>query len=81
MQLSKFTLSILSISIAAPSFACDLCGCYTPHLEVIPEKSVGFYAGAAEQFTSFGTDRIDGRKVDNPTGQYLDSSNTQFFLS
>lgn len=80
MKISPYLLSLLSFSIAAPGIACDLCGCYTPRLEVAPEKSVGFYAGAAEQFTSFGTDRVDGRKVDNPTGQYLDSSNTQFFV-
>lgn len=80
MKLSPYLLPLFSLSIAAPAFACDLCGCYTPKLEMVPDKTVGFYAGAAEQFTSFGTDRVDGHKVDNPTGQYLESSNTQFFV-
>jgi hypothetical protein len=80
MKLSSYLLPLLTVTAAVPSFACDLCGCYTPHLEIAPEKLVGFYTGAAEQFTSFGTDRVDGHKVDNPTGQYLDSSNTQFFV-
>ncbi|MEP6669941.1 MAG: hypothetical protein ABJF10_12355 [Chthoniobacter sp.] len=80
MKISQYLFPILSLTLAAPTMACDLCGCYTPRLEVAPEKSVGFYAGAAEQFTSFGTDRVDGHKVDNTTGQYLESSNTQFFI-
>jgi hypothetical protein len=81
MKLFKLTLlSLLSISTASPILACDLCGCYTPRLEVTPEKSYGFYAGASEQFTHFGTDRMNGREVGNPTGQYLDSSNTQVVL-
>ncbi len=78
MKSLKLTLlSILSFSAAAPAFACDLCGCYTPRLEVVREKSYAFFAGAGEQFTHFGTVRVDGSKVENPTGQYLDSSNTQ----
>jgi hypothetical protein len=80
VKISFSFLSLLSVTIAAPVFACDLCGCYTPRIEIAPEKTIGFFAGAAEQFTRFGTDRIDGRKVDNPTGQYLDSSNTQAFV-
>jgi hypothetical protein len=36
------------------------------------------YAAIAEQFTHFGTLQLDGEEVDNPTGQYLDSSITQF---
>jgi len=35
------------------------------------------YFAVADQFTHFGTVQIDGREVDNPTGQYLDSSITQ----
>ena len=81
MKSLKLTLlSILSFSAAAPAFACDLCGCYTPRLEVVREKSYAFFAGAGEQFTHFGTVRVDGSKVGNPTGQYLDSSNTQLVV-
>jgi hypothetical protein len=35
------------------------------------------YFAVAEQFTHFGTLQLDGAEVDNPTGQYLDSSITQ----
>ena len=81
MKSFKLTLlSILSLSTAAPAFACDLCGCYTPRLEVVHEKSYAFFAGAGEQFTHFGTVRVNGSKVENPTGQYLDSSNTQLVV-
>lgn len=81
MKSLKLTLlSIVSLSAAAPAFACDLCGCYTPRLEVVREKSYAFFAGVGEQFTHFGTVRVDGREVGNPTGQYLDSSNTQLVV-
>ena len=81
MRSRKLTLlSILSLSTTAPALACDLCGCYTPRLEVVHEKSYAFFAGAGEQFTHFGTVRLNGRKVANPTGQYLDSSNTQLVV-
>jgi hypothetical protein len=76
--------------------ACDICGCYTPQIDAMPQSldiwafgqplpSGGehgrwwgrAYFATAEQFTHFGTVQIDGREVDNPTGQYLDSSITQ----
>ena len=66
--------------------ACDLCGCYTPQIEAMsqselsavgPMSSSGFYFAGAEQFTHFGTLQLDGHEVDNPTGQYLNSSITQ----
>lgn len=68
------------------SRACDLCGCYTPQVEAMldiqPVTSTswiaGGYAAIAEQFTYFGTLQIDGREVANPTGQYENSSITQF---
>ncbi len=80
MHLSKFTLSILLLTAASRAFACDLCGCYRPRLEVVQEQPLPFYAGVGEQFTHFGTDRFNGDEVGNPTGQYLDSSITQFIL-
>lgn len=65
--------------------ACDLCGCYTPQVEAMPDMPpvtstswmTGVYAAVAEQFTYFGTLQIDGREVANPTGQYESSSITQ----
>lgn len=35
------------------------------------------YVAGAEQFTHFGTLQLDGDEVENPTGQFLDSSITQ----
>lgn len=79
MHISKlFVLTLTSIPTIAA--ACDLCGCYTPRLEVAPKQPFSFYLAAAEQFTHFGTDRFNGDKVGNPSGQYLDSSNTQFVV-
>ena len=42
-----------------------------------PMSPSRFYFAMAEQFTHFGTLQLDGQEVENPTGQYLDSSNTQ----
>ncbi len=76
-SLNLSLVSILAISAAAPAFACDLCGCYTPRLEVVRQQDHGFFAAVSEQFTHFGTVRVEGRDVGNPAGQYLDSSITQ----
>jgi hypothetical protein len=80
MLLSKITLPILLLAAASRAFACDLCGCYKPRLDVVHEKPFSIYAGVGEQFTHFGVDRFNGHEVDNPTGQYLDSSITQLVL-
>ncbi len=81
--MSKLILCIVATIFAGiqAQEACDLCGCYTPTLDAtIPEGSSGIYAGVAQQFTHFGTDRFDGNKVPNPTGEYLDSSITQIVV-
>jgi hypothetical protein len=58
--------------------ACDLCGCYTPQFNAMATTEFSrWYAAVAEQFTDFGTLQFDGDKIDNPTGQYFDSSITQ----
>jgi hypothetical protein len=70
-------LAIFPIAIRA----CDLCGCYTPQLESMPQEKVsmsGFYTAIAEQFTYFGSLQFDDREVANPTGQRWESSITQF---
>ena len=77
MKFLKRSLLPILLTTAASAWACDLCGCYTPRIEVTTPAPFTFYASVAEQFTHFGTDRLDGREVANPTGQYLDSSNTQ----
>ncbi len=78
MILSKKTL-VLTLPFLATSLAsaCDLCGCYSPSPEAVFASPLGIYAGVSEQFTHFGSLRLDGHHVDNPTGQHLDSSITQ----
>src|SRR6266480_3398276 len=76
---------IFTASTTTRICACDLCGCYTPQLEAMPEMEPavskswwnGFYGAVGEQFTHFGTVLMDGRDVSNPTGQYENSSITQ----
>ena len=80
MKLPKLALSILSLSIVTRTFACDLCGCYLPRQHFAEPKSFGLYAAVSEQFTHFGTVQFNDTEIDNPTGQYLDSSITQFVV-
>jgi hypothetical protein len=78
---------ILALIVAASLTnvrACDLCGCYTPQLNTMPQMNYtllpwarGWYGAVGEQFTRFGTLQLDGEEVANPTGQYLNSSITQ----
>ncbi len=84
MQKSKF-IFIVALWCAAilPARACDLCGCYTPQVEALPEFGsehagrLGLYGAVAEQFTYFGTLQFEGREVGNPTDQSEASSITQ----
>lgn len=82
-RLLALLVCLTNASIA--SRACDLCGCFTPQLEAMPDMeamaspswAAGFYGAVVQQFTHFGTLQFDGEEVDNPTGQYLNSSITQ----
>jgi hypothetical protein len=74
-------LFFLLLSLAGAS-ACDLCGCYLPQSGAMGAQpavrwSKGLYGAAGEQFTHFGTVQVDGREVDNPTGQREESSISQ----
>lgn len=75
------SLGILGLAVSSPVQACDLCGCYTPQLETLPNTEEAwtdrFFGAVAEQFTHFGTLQFEGDEVPNPTHQYLDSSITQ----
>ena len=74
---------ILICSGTAISRACDLCGCYTPQLNAMPQMesvpwwAAGWYAAVGEQFTRFATEQLNGQEVANPVGQYENSSITQ----
>jgi hypothetical protein len=84
-------LGALATAVATAT-ACDVCGCYTPQIDAMPQatdpSAFGLppaaggwlshtYFAVAEQFTHFGTLQLDGLEVANPTGQYLDSSIAQ----
>jgi hypothetical protein len=50
-----------------------------PQMESVPlfPWAAGWYAAIGEQFTHFATVQVNGHEVDNPTGQYENSSITQ----
>jgi hypothetical protein len=85
MHFARFLLIPALLGGLMTGRACDLCGCYTPQMEAMPDMAsaplfrgmAGWYAAAAEQFTRFGTLQFEGDEVSNPTGQYLNSSITQ----
>src|SRR2546425_1258879 len=70
--------AVLTGALAAPVPACDLCAIYSA-TQARGEVGRGVFAGVAEQFTHFGTVQVDGTKVANEAGQYLDSSISQVF--
>jgi hypothetical protein len=80
----KFRLIILISIFAAAAQACDLCGCYVRSIDSNPQptaqRSFSIFAATSEQFTYFATERLNGEKVANPVGEYLDSSITQVVL-
>lgn len=70
-------LGTLVLSAIAAS-ACDICAIYTATEQ--GEAHTGFRLGLAEQYTHFGTERLDGKTVDLPATEYADSAITQFLL-
>jgi hypothetical protein len=71
--------AILTGGLAASVSACDICAIYSAS-EARGEVGKGAFAGLAEQFTHFGTVQIDGKKIEDPSGQYLNSSISQVFV-
>lgn len=67
--------SLLAAAVASRLAACDCCPVYCPAGGHCGER--GFFVGATEQFTRFSTLQLDGQKVDNEVGQWLDSSIAQ----
>jgi hypothetical protein len=81
MKLFRSSLLVLaSLSIAMQARACDLCACYTPNGDIVPDKPTAFYLSVAEQFTHFGSLRDNGHEIHNEVDQYLNSSITQLVL-
>ena len=78
--MKRFSLSVfLAAALGGRTSACDLCAIYSAS-SARGEIGTGFFAGLAEQFTHFGTVQLDGTRVPNPSGQYLDSVISQLFL-
>ena len=90
--MKNFLIALLLLSAGIFDIqACDLCGCYTPQLEAMPQAPTEtpfgqptmqawqdrVFVAIGEQFTYFNTVQIDGREVPNETDQYLASSITQ----
>jgi len=85
MKLSRLLIllcpSLLLLQSTPRASACDLCGCYMPGPETIStdlNSGMHVFASVAESFSRFGSVRDNGVKVENPTGQYENSFNTQF---
>ena len=77
--LSALSLSsILVGTLTSPSRACDLCSVYSA-MQARGEIDKGFLAGAAQQFTHYGTLQEDGHRIPNDLNQHLDSSISQLF--
>ena len=75
----KSWLAVVVAGVCAQgAFACDLCSAYAA-MEAQGESGRGFFAGAAEQFTHFGTLQQESHEVPGE-GQYIDSSISQVFL-
>jgi len=64
----------------APSLAgaCDLCSVYTAGMA--RGETSGWFTGASEQFTRYDELRDEGHRIEEDSGQYLDSSITQLFV-
>ncbi|HXF10999.1 MAG TPA: hypothetical protein VN625_09450, partial [Desulfuromonadaceae bacterium] len=71
----KFVLAILTAG-ALPVFACDLCSVYSA--QEAQGAGKGYFAGLAEQYTSFET-LLDNGHQKPADGAYLHSSVLQLF--
>src|SRR5213592_998052 len=71
--------AVLTGALAMPAFACDVCSVYSA-AQARGEVGQGLFAGAAEQFTRYGTLQDESHKAPNDVGQYLDSSVSQLFI-
>jgi hypothetical protein len=68
-------VAMLSVSVADPTWACDLCAVYTA--TGVSEKRFGL--GIAQQFTRFATLQDGGDEVANPAHERIESSITQLY--
>ena len=70
---------VAALLAVPPARACDLCSIYVAsEAQGVGER--GFYAGVAEQFTTFNTLHAENQEVPND-GEFLRSYNTQVFVA
>ena len=60
-------------------FGCDLCAIYGA-MQAQGLSGRGFFGGAAEQYTYFGTFQSGGHNATNPDGEYIHSLTSQTFV-
>jgi len=70
--------TVLALAGMSPAWACDVHTVF--HASETQGAGKGFFAGASEQFTHFGTLSQDGHKVENEADQWLESSISQVFM-
>lgn len=85
----KWQIYLSAVFATFSAMGCDLCDCYAPNFEArngeiqsvdLAGQNRGWFVAVSEQFTHFGTLQLDSHKVDNPTGQRLESSITQLVI-
>ena len=77
MRISKIVPLAFLLPFAACDrvLGCELCAIYSAN-HGMGGMEHGWFTGAAEQFTTFGSMQLDGRETANPAGQRIESSTT-----
>jgi len=70
---------VLALVETRPARGCDVCAIYTATEQ--RESQTGLRVGIAEQYTSYDTEQLNGTKVGNPAGEYLNSYITQLLVA
>ena len=70
--------TLLVAIVPSVAGACDLCSVYTAGMA--RGETSGWFTGASEQFTRYDELRDEGHRIEEDSGQYLDSSITQLFV-
>ena len=81
MEHFRILASSLGLLLAAgtPAIGCELCAIYAgSHGQGV--EQTGWFAGAAEQFTTFGGLQLGGKEIANTASQSIETSTTQFIL-
>src|SRR5437879_450742 len=73
------SLVMLTAAFSMPAISCELCAIYAGD-HGLGQAQHGWFTGAAEQFTTFGSMQLNGRETSNLAGERIESSTTQFIL-